>query len=166
MVNLEHIPCEAQCKTYPERIPGHIPDRHFPDGLFSGGHFPDRHFPDQTHSRWRLPQLDTSPTDISPTRQIPDGHFLYQTHPRRTLPRPDTSPTDTSPTRHIPDGHFPDQANAQQIFARVDTSHNGHFPDRLNTSNNLKYSKKYIVRAKFGNIHAVVRTLEIQLEVK
>ena len=98
---------------------------------------------------------DSSPTDISPTRHIPDGHFPDQTHPRRTLPRPDTSPTNTSPTRHIPDGHFPDQTNARQIFYWVDASHNGYFPDQLNTSNNLKYLQKYIVRDNFGNIHAV-----------
>ena len=104
---------------------------------------------------------DTSPTDVYPTRHVPDGYFLNQTHPRRTLPWPDTSPTDTSPmdtspTRHIPDGHFPDQTNAQQIFAWVDASHNGHFPDRLNTSNSLKYLKKYTVRDNFENIHAVL----------
>ena len=105
--------------------------------------------PWQTFPRRTLLRPDTSPTDISPTRLIPDGHFPDQTHP----------PTDTSPTRHIPDGHFPDQTNARQIFAWVDASHNGHFPNRLNTSNNLKYLKKF--RDNFGNIHAVVRTLEI-----
>ena len=83
---------------------------------------------------------DSSPTDISPTRHIPDGHFPDQTHPRRTFPRPDKCPTDICLSR---------------------CTHNGHFPDRLNTSNNLKYLKKYIVRDNFGNIHAVVRTLEI-----
>ena len=87
------------------------------------------------------------------------SHRDSRTHPRRTLPRPGTFPTDTSPTRQIPDGHFPDQTNARQIFARVDTSHNGHFPDRLNTSNNLKYLKKYIVRDSFGNIHGVLELL-------
>ena len=85
---------------------------------------------------------DTFPTDISLTRHIPDGHFRDQTHPRRTFPRSDKSPTDISPTRQIPDGRFPDQTNARQIFAWVDAFHNGHFPDRLNTSNNLKYLKK------------------------
>ena len=113
---------------------------------------------------------NTSPTDFSPTRDIPDGHFPDQTHPRRIFPQPDTSPMDTSPTRHIPDRHLPDQTyprqtfprpNGRQIFSWVDASHNGHFPDQLNTSNNLKYLKKYIVRDNFGNIHAVVRTLEI-----
>ena len=90
---------------------------------------------------------DTFPTDISPTKHIPDGHFPdghfpYQTHPRWTLLRPDKSPTDISPTRQIPDRRFSDQTNARQIFAWVDAFHNGHFPDRLNTSNNLKYLKK------------------------
>ena len=85
---------------------------------------------------------DTSPTDTSPTRHIPNGHFPDQTHPWQALPRPHTSLTDTSPTRHIPDGHFPSQTNARQIFASIDASHNGHSPDRLNTSNNLKYLKK------------------------
>ena len=87
---------------------------------------------------------------------IPDGRLPDQTRPRRIFPQPDTSPTDTSLTRHIPEGHFPDQTNAQQIFVWVDASHNGHFPDRLNTSNSLKYLKKYTVRDNFENIHAVL----------
>ena len=110
-------------------------------------------------SRQTFPRPETSPMDTFLTRHIPDGYFPNQTHPRWTLPRPDTSPTDTYPTRH-PRQTFP-RPNARQIFSWVDASHNGHFPDQLNTSNNLKYLKKYIVRDNFGNIHAVVRTLEI-----
>ena len=131
---------EALNASSNSRISGHISDGHFPDGLFPNGHFPDRHFSDQTHHRCTFSWSDTSPTNTSPT---------------------DTSPTDTSRTRHIPDRHFPDQTNARQMFSWVDASHNGHFSDQLNTSNNLKYLKKYIVRDNFGNIHAVVRTLEI-----
>ena len=99
-----------------------------------------RRFPDTSPtdiSKTDSSPTDTSLTDISPTRHIPDGHFPDQTHPRRTFPEPDTSLTDISPARHIPDGHFSDQTNARQIFAWVDASHNRHFSDRLNTSNNL-----------------------------
>ena len=77
------------------------------------------------------------PTDTSPTRYIPDGHFTNQTHSRRTFPRPVKCPTGISPTKHIPDGHFPDQTNARQKFPWIDASHKRHFPERLNTSNNL-----------------------------
>ena len=104
---------------------------------------------------------DTSPTDISPTRHIPDGHFPDQTHPRWTFSQPDTSPTDTSPTRHIPDQTYPRPDKCLKMFSWVDASLSGHFPDQLNTSNNHKYLKKDIVRDNFGNIHALVRTLEI-----
>ena len=125
----------------------HIPDEHFPDQTSPDRHFPEQTHPQQTFPRWTLPwrtlpQPDTSQMDISLIRHIPDGHFPDQTHPWRTLPQPDTSLTDTSPTRHIPDRHFPGQTNAQQIFVSIDASHNGHFPDQLNTSNNLKYLKK------------------------
>ena len=112
----------------------------------------------------------TDDSGTHPRRTFPRWTLPRWTLPRQTFPRPDTSRwtlprPDTSPTRHIPDGHFPDQTNSRQIFSWVDASHNGHFPDQLNTSNILRYLKKYIVRDNFGNIHAVVRTLEILLEV-
>ena len=157
---LQHV------KTIFPKLPGQLMTM---TGVINGvfmisGHIPDRHFPNQTHPGWTLPWPYTSLMDISLTRHIPDGHFPNQTHPRRTLPQPDTSPTDiprpdtspmgtslistsltdTSLTRHIPNRYIPKQTNAPQIFAGVDLSHNGHFPDQLNTSNNLKYLKKYI----------------------
>ena len=122
--------------------------------LWDSRTYPRRIFPRRTLPRQTFPRPETSPMDTFLTRHIPDGYFPNQ-----------TSPMDTSPTRHIPDRHLPDQTfprpNARQIFSWVDASHNGHFPDQLNTSNNLKYLKKYIVRDNFGNKHAVVRTLEI-----